>query len=157
VVPSRPARIRSHRHALPGAGDLPHIDITVVGNTGGYGNQFPAWGVVATATSSFGCHLGLLQTHNKTQGPMCISGRRKVIIQIILAHGRCRISRLLIWLTSYLACSTSFFSQNSIFLSQQFSPNNVFQPVSVSFRPANGMDNNSYKNNTCLLRSLVDI
>jgi hypothetical protein len=32
-----------------------------------------------------------------------------------------------------------------------------FSQFQSSFRPANGMDNNSYKNNTCLLRSLVDI
>ena len=37
-------------------------------------------------------------------------------------------------LTPYSVCSACFFSRNSIFLSQQFSQNSVFQ---TSFRPAN--------------------
>ena len=32
-----------------------------------------------------------------------------------------------------MACSASFFSRNSVFLSQQFSRNSVFQPVSAKF------------------------
>ena len=33
-----------------------------------------------------------------------------------------------------MACSASFFSRNGIFLSQQFSRNSVFQPVSAKFQ-----------------------
>jgi len=33
-------------------------------------------------------------------------------------------------------CSTYFFNRNSIFLSKQFSKNNVFQPVSAKFQQA---------------------
>ena len=37
-------------------------------------------------------------------------------------------------LTQKLACSASFFSRNSVFLSQQFSQNSVFQPVSAKIQ-----------------------
>ena len=33
-----------------------------------------------------------------------------------------------------MACSASFFSRNSVFLSQQFSRNSIFQPVSAKFQ-----------------------
>ena len=33
-----------------------------------------------------------------------------------------------------MACSASFFSRNSVFVSQQFSRNSVFQPVSAKFQ-----------------------
>jgi len=41
-------------------------------------------------------------------------------------------------LTPYSICSASFFSGNSVFLSQQFSRNSVFSQFHPSFRPANG-------------------
>ena len=37
-----------------------------------------------------------------------------------------------------MACSASFFSRNSVFLSQQFSRNSVSSQFQPSFRPANG-------------------
>ena len=37
-------------------------------------------------------------------------------------------------LTPYSTCSACFFSRNSVFLSQQFSHNSVFQPVLVKFQ-----------------------
>ena len=44
----------------------------------------------------------------------------------------------LVWLTQKPACSTCFFSRNSVFLSQQFSQNSVFSQFQPSFRLANG-------------------
>jgi len=41
-----------------------------------------------------------------------------------------------VWLIPYSACSASFFSQNSIFLSQHFSQNSVFQPISAKIQQA---------------------
>ena len=41
-------------------------------------------------------------------------------------------------LTPYSTYSASFFSQNSVFLSQQFSRNSVFSQFQPSFKPANG-------------------
>jgi len=39
-------------------------------------------------------------------------------------------------LTPYPACSASFFSRNSVFLSQHFSKNSVFQPISAKIQQA---------------------
>ena len=39
-------------------------------------------------------------------------------------------------LTPYPACSSSFFTRNGVFLSQHFSQNNVFQPISAKIQQA---------------------
>ena len=54
----------------------------------------------------------------------------------ILVWSIVRISGV-VRLTPYSACLASFFSRNSVFFSQQFSRNNIFQSE-PSFRPANG-------------------
>ena len=46
-----------------------------------------------------------------------------------------KLSKGPVRLTPYSACSASFFSRNSVFLSQQFSQNSVFQPVSSKILP----------------------
>ena len=39
-------------------------------------------------------------------------------------------------LTTYPTCSASFFSRNNIFLSQHFSQNSIFQPISAKIQQA---------------------
>ena len=50
-------------------------------------------------------------------------------------------------LTQKPACSAYFFNRNNVFLSQQFSQNNVFSQFQSSFSKPNGTRNKDRKSN----------
>jgi len=69
------------------------------------------------------CIIGGSSTRNeKGLHPLAHVSQRRTITSFAGLHTR---------LTPYSVCAASFFSWNSVFLSQQFSHNSIFQPISA--------------------------
>ena len=60
----------------------------------------------------------------------------RVALELVTEHVKHQMYLGPVRLTPYSTCSASFFNRNSVFLSQQFSKNIIFQPVSAKILPA---------------------